>query len=398
MEIKYSPNANYHSKLSTQKIMLRLFIGLIVVYAFGLVRGYLLGKAYFVNAIILLVVALACSFLTEIIFALVTKKDVKTFISSSFPLITPTILVLTCSYDTSPYAIGVATVIAVFFGKLAFGGFGQNVFNPAAVGRAIIGTSFAGSKIVDVMTGATPTATLCNAGWLLKSANLDSFLENFGGLKNLWFGFYNGSIGETSTILLLLVAIYFGITKVIDIFVPIAYIGVIFFGTALIGIINGVGIKFALTFIATGGIAFAGTFMLTDPVTDPNTRIGRIVFGSLAALFTILIRFFANLPEGVVFSILLANMLVPVIEKVCETNLVAKEKQVNIFATVFMIVILGAIVLCGSGLTMKRDYIPVETENLPVEEEIIDDEAGASEQWSDGDSTDAEAGSSEGGN
>ena len=165
MEIKYKSNPNYRRPLTTAKIMAYLLVALLVVYAFGLFNAYNLGgMALLGNAVLLMVVAVAVTLVTEAVWAKVLKQDIKKYITNSFGWITAVILVLCVKADTSPYAIGVATFIAIFFGKLVFGGFGQNIFNPAAVGRAVIISSFAGSKIADAMTGATPTATLSSAG------------------------------------------------------------------------------------------------------------------------------------------------------------------------------------------------------------------------------------------
>ena len=356
MQIKFRANSNIRDNMTTQKIMLRLTIGLLVVYAFGLYHAFTMGMPYLINSLILMVVAVVCALLTETIWALVTKeKDIFGYLKNSFGWVTAIILVLTVTYDTHPYAVGVATVMAIFFGKLVFGGFGQNIFNPAGVGRAILGTSFAGNKIVDVLSGATPANTFASAGWLIKADEFATYLEDFGGLKNLFFGLYEGAIGETSTILLIAVAIYLAVTKVIDWRVPVVYVGVIFVGTTIIGLVNGIGMSYPLAFIATGGIFFGAVFMLTDPVTNPNTITGRIIFAGVAAIITVLIRLFANLPEGVVFSILIANMLTCVIEKFTDGNQKKDEKKFNIVVPCFLVVLVACIALCGTGLT-KNSY------------------------------------------
>lgn len=359
MQIKYRANSNIRDNLSTSQIMLHLTIGLLVVYAFGLYHAFTMGMPYFVNTIILMAVAVVCALVTETIWALVTKeKNILAYLKNSFGWVTAIILVLTVTYDTHPYAVAVSTIIAIVFGKLVFGGFGQNIFNPAGVGRAILGTSFAGSKIVDALSGATPAITFSSAGWLIKSSDFATYLEDFGGLKNLFLGLYEGAIGETSTILLIAVAVYLAIKKVIDWRVPVTYVGVIFVGTTLIGILNGVGISYSLAFIATGGIFFGAVFMLTDPVTNPNTRVGRIIFAGIAAIITVLIRLFANLPEGVVFSILIANMLTCVIEKVTDGNQYKNAKKFNIAVPCFLVVLVACITICGSGLT-KNSYTSI---------------------------------------
>ena len=358
MVFKYKSNPNYRRPLSTQLIMAYLFAALLVVFAFGVVNAYLIGgMSLALNAVVLLVVSLVVTLVTEAIWAKVLKQDIKKYILSSFGWITAIILVLCVKADTQPYAVGVATFIAIFFGKLVFGGFGQNIFNPAAVGRAVIISSFAGNKIADAMTGATPTASLASAGWLLSSEAASTFAGDFS-LAQLFIGNYAGALGETSVLVLVLCAIFLTVKEVIDWRVPAVYVGTIFLGTLIIGLVNGCGLSFALNFIMTGGIFFGAVFMLTDPVTNPTTRAGKIVFAALAAIFTVLIRLFANLPEGVCFSILLANMLTPVIDKFFSCKQTDLEKKYNIGLPVFVLACVVCIVCCGFGLSISEYKSP----------------------------------------
>ena len=160
MEFKFKVAPHYKQKLSTQRIMNDLTLGLLVVYAFGLYKSSQLGTGYVVNALVLMGVSLLVALVTEAVYAMVLKKNVVKYLKTSFGWITAIILTLRVPVNTEPYALGVATFIAIFFGKLVFGGFGQNIFNPAAVGRAVIFASFAGSISADLVTTATPTSTL----------------------------------------------------------------------------------------------------------------------------------------------------------------------------------------------------------------------------------------------
>lgn len=358
MVFKYKSNPNYRRPLSTHKIMAYLLIALLVVFAFGVINAYLIGgMSLALNAVVLLLVSVIVTLVTEAVWAKVLKQDIKKYIQNSFGLITAVILVLCVKADTQPYAVGVATFIAIFFGKLVFGGFGQNIFNPAAVGRAVIISSFAGNKIADAMTGATPTASLASAGWLLSTDAAATFAGDFS-LGQLFIGNYAGALGETSVLLLVLCAIFLTIKEVIDWRVPVVYVGVIFLGTLIIGLVNGCGISFALNFVMTGGIFFGAVFMLTDPVTNPTTRAGKIVFAALAAIFTVLIRLFANLPEGVCFSILLVNMLTPVIDKFFSCKQTDMEKKYNIGLPAFVLACVICIVCCGFGLSISEYKSP----------------------------------------
>ena len=356
MEFKFQAAPHYRQKLSTQRIMWDLTLGLLVVYAFGLYNAYTLGSAYLTNAIVLMVTSVLVALITEAVWAICTKKKVVEYLLSSFGWITAIILVLMVPVNTEPYAIAVATFLCIFFGKLVFGGFGQNIFNPAAVGRAIIFASFAGSISADLVTAATPTTTMSSAGWLLSTEAFNTFLSDFGGIGGLFLGTYSGALGETSDLIILLVGIYLVLREVIDWRIPVTYVGVIFVSTLCIGFSNGLGLDYALFSIFTGGVMFGAVFMLTDPVTSPNTRAGKIVYAALAAFFTVLIRYCANYPEGVLFSILLVNILTPVIDKAFDGKQVLREKKnVTIVAT-SIIVACVAIYALGFTLTKSDTY------------------------------------------
>ena len=359
MEIKFKTAPHIRQKLSTNGIMFHLTIGLLIVFAFGVYNVYSLYEhdmAYVTNALVLLATSVVVALVTEGVWALATKNNVLSYLKNSFGWVTAIILTLMVPVNTEPYALGVATFIAIFFAKLVFGGFGQNVFNPAAVGRAIIFAAFAGSVSADLVTTATPTTTIASSGWMLTAENFATFLNDFGGFGGLFLGTYAGAIGETGTLVILLVGVYLAFKEVIDWRVPVTYLGVIFVSALIIGAMNGVALEFALFNVLTGGAVFGAVFMLTDPVTNPNTRAGRIVFATVAAFFTMLIRYMANLPEGVLYSILLANILTPVIDKYFDGKQVLREKKNNTAVIISVLVGVIAISLVGTTLTPAEKY------------------------------------------
>ena len=351
MEYKFKATPLLRRPLNTNKIMIRLFIGLLVVYAFGLYNAATWGKEYLINAILLLVVSLVVGGVVEVLFALGCKKKPFEFLKSSFYYITCIILVLTVPCNTSLYAIGMATALALFFGKLVFGGFGQNIFNPAAVGRAIIATSFTGKVAIDAITSPTITTALANMNWVSNAENYLKLVNHYGGLGSITMGTYFGALGETSTLLILIVGIVLAFVDVLDWRIPATYLGVMFAGSAFVGFANGLGIDYALTFISTGGVCFCGVFMLTDPVTNPQTRPGKILFATIAALITVLIRFLGNLPEGAVFSILIANILAPSIDRLFGYKQIEAYTRNKIVVFASLIAAIAIIALIGSSVT-----------------------------------------------
>ena len=364
MEYKFKATPLQRRPLNTNTIMVRLLIGLLVVYAFGLFNAAKWGTEYLINAILLLVVSLAVGTIVEVLFALACKKKPLEFLSTSFHYITCIILVLTVPANTSLYAMGMATALALFFGKLVFGGFGQNIFNPAGVGRAIIATSFTGKVALDAVTSPTITTAIANMNWVSNAENYLKLVNHYGGLGSIASGTYFGALGETSTILLLVVGAALAFFDVLDWRIPATYLGVMFVGSAIVGFSHGLGIDYAITFISTGGAAFCGVFMLTDPVTNPQTRPGKVLFATIAALITVLIRFLGNLPEGAVFSVLLVNLLSPTIDRLFSYKQIVKYTKTKIIVFSSLVAAILIVAVAGSSLTPgtfdPSVYAPVE--------------------------------------
>lgn len=371
MKFIFNASPNLRQKQSTKRIMLELMLGLLVVFAFSLFYyNSTYGIDHALQAVKLMVVSLLTALVTESVWAYFTKKDqkfdlnyLKHYLSGSFGWITAIILTLMCKIDITPYALGVSTFFAIFFAKLLFGGFGNNIFNPAAVGRAIVFATFMGVA-TDVTTTATPTTMIASEfHWLVVNPEMISeMMEKLGGFGTLFTGWYPGAIGETSALVILLVGIVLAIRKVIDWRVPSIYLGSIFVLTACIALMRGVGsyegipgfIWYPLLHVLTGGVIFGAIFMLTDPVTSPTSAQGRCIFALGAAIITVLIRIKANLPEGCLYSILIMNMLTPMIEKALEGKQLAIRKKASIIFGVVAIIGLGSVLLAGNVIEAKE--------------------------------------------
>jgi len=363
MKFTFRASPNYRDKLSTGRIMRDLTLGLLVIYAFALYYYFTeYGSAYGIHALMLMGVSLAVALLTEAAWCFFVKKNVGTFLKNSYPWVTAIILTLMCPITTTYFALGFASFFAIFFGKLLFGGFGQNIFNPAAAGRAVIFASFAGKAAVDITTAATPTTVIKSLGWMIdKPEAVTAFLGKFGGLTNMFVGFYPGALGETSKLLILVVAIVLVWRRVIDWRIPVFFVGTVFVLASIIAVFKGMGAWYPLFHLATGGLMFGAVFMATDPVTNPTSASGRIIFAIGCGILTILIRVKSNLPEGVLYSILLMNMMTPSIELLTDGWQIKNVKKYLISAT--SLALIG--VLLVSGVTFAMSY----KEPAPVEPE-----------------------------
>jgi len=195
------------------------------------------------------------------------------------------------------------SAFAIFVVKMLFGGLGQNFMNPALAARCFLVISFPAAMTnfeCDGYSGATPLALL-RAG---EEVNL----------MNMITGRIPGTIGETSMIAILIGAVFLLLLGVIDLIVPMTYL-VTF--VIFIGIFGDYGFNSYYIFchLAGGGIMLGAWFMATDYVTRPITKMGQYVYGIILGLLTGIFRIFGTSVEGVSYSIIIANLLVPLIEK-----------------------------------------------------------------------------------
>lgn len=211
--------------------------------------------------------------------------------------------------------------VAIALGKQVFGGLGHNIFNPALVGRAILFISWSGYmtssflvkpqasavnnssvRYINSVTKATPLATMR----LVRKKELALSASRY--LKPLLLGNPWGCIGEVSAVLLLLGLAILLWKNLIDWRVPVFYVGTV----VLISWPLGMDPLFAAL---SGGLLLGACFMATDYVTNPMTPWGKVVFSVGCGVVTVVLRFYSNLPEGVMFSILLMNGFTPLIDR-----------------------------------------------------------------------------------
>ncbi len=217
----------------------------------------------------------------------------------------------------SPLAAVLGGVVSIGIGKAVFGGLGNNIFNPALVGRAFLQACFPAAMTnwapalgaVDAVSSATPL------GWLKFSPAEVPTAQVTTALGPLFWGNVGGCIGETSAAAILVGAVILVATRVANWHIIAAMlVGGAFFG----GLFQVLGVNHApspLFHLLAGGYLFGAVFMATDYVTSPTTWRGQWIFGLGIGLLTILIRLFGGLPEGVMYSILLMNAAVPLINR-----------------------------------------------------------------------------------
>ncbi len=227
--------------------------------------------------------------------------------------VTGVMLALTLPPSTPAWMTLLGALFSVVVAKEFFGGLGANVFNPALTGRAFLLMSFpvaltTWTKPFDAVTGATLLPKLNAVGEFADAAS--GAAETVEASRLAYFiGNRAGCIGETSVLLILLAFLFLLATKVIDWRAPVAMIAATAGLTALFG-----GDPFWA--VLSGGLLFGAVFMTTDYATSPVTKGGKLVFGAGCGVVTFLIRRFGGYPEGVMFSILIMNIIVPFLNNI----------------------------------------------------------------------------------
>lgn len=245
-------------------------------------------------------------------------------------------------------------------GKLVFGGTGNNIFNPAAVGMVFskicwgsyylypnpfasdksfgVGNSFIDNSY-EITTGATPISVdninSINSG-IFNTPNLSNY-----SLLDLFLGRIPGVMGEVCKLLIIIGFIYLVIRHTIDFHIPFYYLLSFYLFMLIAGCIlkAGKGVNpfyFATYELLSGGLLFGAVFMATDPVTSPITVPGRVIYGVTLGALTTIMRLFASAPEGVVYSILIGNMLTPMIDYYKWSNNKWNLKKICVASSIFV--------------------------------------------------------------
>ena len=293
-----SSSPHIHTSESTRRIMLDVIIALLPSCVMGaVIFGW--------RALLVLFSTTASAVLAEYVFNLIVKKQQT--VGDLTAVVTGLILGLNLHADAPVWQCVLGSVFAIVVVKCLFGGLGCNFANPAATGRIFLLICFAGTlgggalpTLVDVSTSATPLELFSSGSY----SELPSLFDMF-------FGLYGGAIGETCTAAILVGFAYLVIRRVIHFETPLIYAVTVF----LLYLIATNDPLISLYSVLSGGLMLAAVFMITDYVTTPITRTGKMVFAFGCGLITFLIRYYGSYPEGVSFAILLMNILSPYIEK-----------------------------------------------------------------------------------
>lgn len=334
-----SSSPHITSKRTTRRIMLDVIIALTpaVIAAFflyGLYTLFLIGLS-----------VASCVFF-EHLFCLITRK--KSTVKDLSAVVTGIILALNLPPVVPFYVVIIGALFAIVVVKMLFGGIGRNFANPAITARIFLMLAWTGvitrfvtpidlsqgaSELVKYLsvdsifkmnwsngltgvtpslltTGATPLASVKDA--ILSGGNPAAGLSAL----DMFLGRIGGSAGEVSALALIIGGIYLAIRKVIDIKIPLIFIGTVAVFTAIFFAKSPYCGEFVWTYMLGGGLMLGAIFMATDYASSPNTNFGKIIFAFGCGLLTVVFRKYSSMPEGVSYAILLMNIASPLLDKI----------------------------------------------------------------------------------
>ena len=308
-----SSSPHIRSKEDTSYIMKQVLIALL--------PATLAGLYYFrVRGLVTILACVIGAVGSEWLYCKITKK--KSTINDLSAVVTGLLLAFNVPAGLPVWMCVLGSIFSIVVVKMIFGGIGCNFLNPALAGRAFLLASFPvamttwiAPKATDAVTTATPLSymKLAGAEGMGNAADAIAKLHHANiSIFDMFIGNIGGTVGETCALLLVIGGIYLIYKGVISYVMPVTYVGIVFVLTLLLSGFNG---EFAVYQTLAGGLLLGGIFMLTDYTTSPMTKKGQIIYAAIAAVIATCIRLYGGYPEGVSYSILFANCLVPLIDK-----------------------------------------------------------------------------------
>ena len=300
-----SPSPHIHGGDSISKNMYGVLIALIPAF---LVSLYCFGLG---ALIVIATSVLACVIFEYLIQRFLMKKEPTLCDGSA--ILTGVLLAFNVPSNLPIWIILIGALAAIGIGKMSFGGLGNNIFNPALVGRVFLLISFPAQMTTwpvpevfpmtytDAETGATILSALHEGGAALPS------------MVDMLIGHIGGSLGEVSAIALLLGFAFLLWKKIITWHIPVSILATVFVFTGILYLINPTVYVNPFIHLLSGGLLLGSIFMATDYVTSPMSKNGMIVYGIGIGLLTSVIRIFGSYPEGMSFAILIMNAFTPLI-------------------------------------------------------------------------------------
>ena len=315
-----APAPHAHSGDSVRRNMLLVILALLPAYVVAVLQ---FGCGALITAAISIAACVGCEWLVS---RFILKENRNT-IGDLSAVLTGLLLAYNLPSNIEWWIVVIGAIVAIGVGKMTFGGLGQNLFNPALVGRVFLLISFPvqmttwplpkgmETAYLDAETGATPLA-------LLKQAvkNGGRIADQLPSLHDAFMGAIGGSMGEVCALALIIGGVFLICTRVITWHIPVSIITTVALWAAATGwlgllpadLTTGNYVAYSL---CTGGIMLGAFFMATDYVTSPMTAWGKLIFGVGIGVIVMVIRTWGAYPEGMSFAILIMNACVPLLNK-----------------------------------------------------------------------------------
>ncbi len=308
-----SPSPHIHSGDSVEKNMYGVLIALIPAFIVSLV--------YFgLGALVITIVSVISCLLFEYLIQKYLLKG-KTTIFDGSAALTGILLAFNLPSNLPVWIVIIGALVAIGIGKMSFGGLGNNIFNPALVGRVFLLISFPAQMTIWPEPGIFP---LNYTDAVTGPTTLTMIKGHFGELPDytsMLLGKMGGSFGEVGAIALLIGFIYMLWKKIITWHIPVVTVLTVAIFTGIMHAVNPSLYVNPLIHILSGGLLLGAIFMATDYVTSPMSKTGMVIYAVGIGLLTSVIRLFGAYPEGVSFAILIMNALTPLI------NMYVKPKK-----------------------------------------------------------------------
>lgn len=313
-----SPSPHIHVQTTTPNLMRDVVIALIPA---AVVAVVFYGWS---ELLVLAVSILGCVAFEYLITKYLMKKP--STVGDWSAIVTGLLLALNLPSATPWWIVLIGALVAIGVGKMTFGGLGQNVFNPALVGRVFLLISFpavmtswtipGGLFGADAVTGATPLGIISEG--LMRGSTVQELMAEHGlSYSSMLFANIGGSAGEASAIAILVGWIYLLIRKVIKPWITLSIWATVFVVSGIFWLADPSQFTDPVFNLLTGGLLLGSCFMATDYVTSPMSTLGGVIFGIGIGFITIMIRYFGSYPEGMSFAILIMNSVVPLINNWC---------------------------------------------------------------------------------
>lgn len=310
-----SPSPHVHGGDSVKKNMYGVVIALLPALAAS-VWFFGLGALW-----VVLTSVLSCVLIEAAIQKFILKVPVS--VSDGSAALTGLILAFNLPSNLPIWIIVIGALVAIGIGKMTFGGLGQNIVNPAILGRVFLLVSFPAQMTswpmpngVDGATGATPLGIMKEG--LLSGKTVSEILPEIPTNTDLLLGGIGGSLGEVSAIALLIGFVFMLVRKIITWHIPVSILVTMFVFGGILHLASPEQYACPTFHILTGGALLGAIFMATDYVTSPMSHKGMLIYGFGIGLLTMLIRTFGAYPEGMSFAILIMNIVTPLINTYCK--------------------------------------------------------------------------------